>query len=129
MTSQSSVSRASRGICRGSEVVVIEELINYHGFNFLGKIVKLVSFVPFRDAAHALEVANDVSEGPLYIPLAFWWFYEGQTAGIGAQGNLRLFCCSGRSCSGSVRGTGGDTRPRKFEGLKRRLKRECCGTA
>lgn len=28
-----------------------------------GKMVKLVSFVPFKDAAHALEVANDVSEG------------------------------------------------------------------
>lgn len=28
-----------------------------------GKLVKLVSFVPFQDAAHALEVANDVSEG------------------------------------------------------------------
>jgi general stress protein YciG len=27
------------------------------------KMVKLVSFVPFQDAAHALEVANDVSEG------------------------------------------------------------------
>lgn len=30
-----------------------------------GKMVKLVSFVPFTDAAHALEVANDVSEGAL----------------------------------------------------------------
>ena len=30
-----------------------------------GKMVKLVSFVPFKDAAHALEVANDVSEGEL----------------------------------------------------------------
>lgn len=28
-----------------------------------GKMVKLVSFVPFKDAGHALEVANDVSEG------------------------------------------------------------------
>lgn len=28
-----------------------------------GKMVKLVSFVPFKDAAHALEVMNDVSEG------------------------------------------------------------------
>lgn len=30
-----------------------------------GKMVKLVSFIPFQDAAHALEVANDVSEGKL----------------------------------------------------------------
>ncbi|KAK9895780.1 Nop-domain-containing protein [Cystobasidium minutum MCA 4210] len=28
-----------------------------------GKMVKLISFLPFRDAAHALENANDVSEG------------------------------------------------------------------
>ena len=32
-----------------------------------GKMVKLVSFVPFKDAAHALEVANDVSEGKLFF--------------------------------------------------------------
>ncbi|GAA5965367.1 hypothetical protein JCM3765_004873 [Sporobolomyces pararoseus] len=31
-----------------------------------GKLVKLVSFVPFQDAAHALEVANDVSEGVVH---------------------------------------------------------------
>ncbi|GJN90539.1 hypothetical protein Rhopal_003551-T1 [Rhodotorula paludigena] len=31
-----------------------------------GKMVKLVSFVPFQDAAHALEVANDVSEGVVH---------------------------------------------------------------
>ncbi|GAA5875340.1 hypothetical protein JCM3774_005783 [Rhodotorula dairenensis] len=31
-----------------------------------GKMVKLVSFVPFTDAAHALEVANDVSEGVVH---------------------------------------------------------------
>lgn len=31
------------------------------------KLVKLVSFSPFKNAAHALENANDVSEGP--IPL------------------------------------------------------------
>ena len=30
------------------------------------KMVKLVSFVPFVDAAHALEVANDVSEGVVH---------------------------------------------------------------
>lgn len=28
-----------------------------------GKIVQLVSFSPFKSAAHALENANDVSEG------------------------------------------------------------------
>ena len=27
------------------------------------KMVKLVSFTPFQDAGHALEVANDISEG------------------------------------------------------------------
>lgn len=32
-------------------------------------MVKLVSFVPFIDAAHALEVANDVSEGAFIPPL------------------------------------------------------------
>ncbi|GAA5935346.1 hypothetical protein JCM10213_004008 [Rhodosporidiobolus nylandii] len=31
-----------------------------------GKMVKLVSFTPFTDAAHALEVANDVSEGVVH---------------------------------------------------------------
>ncbi|KAL8279122.1 hypothetical protein RQP46_008378 [Phenoliferia psychrophenolica] len=31
-----------------------------------GKMVKLVSFIPFKDAAHALEVANDVSEGQVH---------------------------------------------------------------
>ena len=31
-----------------------------------GKMVKLVSFIPFRDAAHALEVANDISEGVVH---------------------------------------------------------------
>lgn len=31
-----------------------------------GKMVKLVSFVPFKDAAHALEVINDVSEGVMH---------------------------------------------------------------
>lgn len=30
-------------------------------------MVKLVSFVPFTDAAHALEVANDVSEGERFF--------------------------------------------------------------
>ncbi|GAA5989893.1 hypothetical protein JCM11641_001963 [Rhodosporidiobolus odoratus] len=31
-----------------------------------GKMVKLVSFSPFTDAAHALEVANDISEGVVH---------------------------------------------------------------
>ncbi|KAM0752854.1 Nop domain-containing protein [Meredithblackwellia eburnea MCA 4105] len=31
-----------------------------------GKTVKLVSFTPFKDAAHALEVANDISEGVVH---------------------------------------------------------------
>jgi nucleolar protein 56 len=33
-------------------------------------LVKLVSFSPFKNAAHALENANDVSEGP--ISPSFW---------------------------------------------------------
>ena len=36
-----------------------------------GKMVKLVSFIPFKDAAHALEVANDVSEGKLPLSVDF----------------------------------------------------------
>lgn len=32
------------------------------------KLVKLVSFSPFKNAAHALENANDVSEG--HMPLS-----------------------------------------------------------
>ncbi len=31
-----------------------------------GKIVKLKSFVPFKDAVSALENANDVSEGAFF---------------------------------------------------------------
>lgn len=70
MTSPNSVSTASRDFGRVSQVGEAVELMYFLVFNFLGKIVKLVSFVPFRDAAHALEVANDVSEGPLYTPFA-----------------------------------------------------------
>jgi hypothetical protein len=39
-------------------------------------MIELKSFLPFRDAAHALENANDISEGqPEFIPT---WivFYE-----------------------------------------------------
>jgi len=32
-----------------------------------GKMVTLVSFSPFKSAAHALENANDVSEGQSYL--------------------------------------------------------------
>ena len=39
---------------------VQESLADLHKF---GKIVELVSFSPFKSAAHALENANDVSEG------------------------------------------------------------------
>ena len=44
---------------KGSQQVQqsVEELSKF------SKMVKLVSFVPFQDAGHALEVANDVSEG------------------------------------------------------------------
>lgn len=34
-----------------------------------GKMVQLISFSPFKSAAHALENANDVSEGNLAKPL------------------------------------------------------------
>lgn len=50
---------------KGSQQVQqsVEELAKF------SKMVKLVSFVPFQDAAHALEVANDVSEGTFPISL------------------------------------------------------------
>lgn len=32
-----------------------------------GKMVNLLSFSPFKSAAHALENANDISEGELYM--------------------------------------------------------------
>ena len=34
-----------------------------------GKMVSLTSFSPFKSAAHALENANDISEGMLYAIL------------------------------------------------------------
>lgn len=47
---------------KGSQQVQqsVEELAKF------SKMVKLVSFIPFQDAGHALEVANDVSEGTLH---------------------------------------------------------------
>jgi len=38
----------------------IEKLQDIYAFS---KIVKLVSFTPFKNAAHALENINDISEG------------------------------------------------------------------
>ena len=32
-----------------------------------GKMVNLISFSPFKSAAHALENANDISEGVLHL--------------------------------------------------------------
>lgn len=41
-----------------------------------GKMVTLVSFSPFKSAAHALENANDISEGQFLLfqclPVASW---------------------------------------------------------
>jgi nucleolar protein 56 len=37
-----------------------EKILDLYAFS---KLVKLVSFVPFKNAAHALENINDVSEG------------------------------------------------------------------
>ena len=37
-----------------------------------GKMVSLVSFSPFKSAAHALENANDVSEGMSYFYPRCW---------------------------------------------------------
>lgn len=50
-----------------------------------GKMVKLVSFIPFKDAAHALEVANDVSEGKL--PLSVDLHAKASEAGACAGAN------------------------------------------
>jgi nucleolar protein 56 len=40
----------------------LEALVDVSTFS---KLVKLVSFAPFKNAAHALENANDISEGSL----------------------------------------------------------------
>ena len=36
-----------------------------------GKMVNLLSFAPFKSAAHALENANDISEGGCCLPRKF----------------------------------------------------------
>lgn len=48
-----------------------------------GKMVKLVSFVPFKDAAHALEVINDVSEGAAAVSFVRVFLLEGRFLGVG----------------------------------------------
>ncbi|GAA5971916.1 hypothetical protein JCM21900_001319 [Sporobolomyces salmonicolor] len=48
----------------GKSVKTVQDSID--DVSKFGKLVKLVSFVPFQDAAHALEVANDVSEGVVH---------------------------------------------------------------
>lgn len=40
----------------------LEKLVDLYTFS---KIVKLVSFAPFKNAAHALENTNDISEGSI----------------------------------------------------------------
>lgn len=37
-----------------------------HDLSKFGRMVNLLSFSPFKNAAHALENANDVSEGAQY---------------------------------------------------------------
>ena len=44
--------------------VVQESMQDLHKF---GKMVQLLSFAPFKSAAHALENANDISEGMLRL--------------------------------------------------------------
>ena len=45
----------------GSKTEAVNKAIN--DFSKFAKMVQLVSFAPFKNAAHALENANDVSEG------------------------------------------------------------------
>jgi nucleolar protein 56 len=45
----------------GSRTADVQKSID--NFQKFQKMVSLVSFLPFRNAAHALENANDVSEG------------------------------------------------------------------
>jgi nucleolar protein 56 len=45
----------------GSRTTEVQKSIN--DFQKFQKMVSLVSFLPFKNAAHALENANDVSEG------------------------------------------------------------------
>jgi nucleolar protein 56 len=39
----------------------LETLLDLYAFS---RLVKLVAFAPFKNAAHALENINDISEGP-----------------------------------------------------------------
>ena len=45
----------------GAKTKTVQDSI--HDLSTFGKMVTLVSFSPFKSAAHALENANDVSEG------------------------------------------------------------------
>jgi nucleolar protein 56 len=45
-----------------------------------GRMVSLLSFSPFKNAAHALENSNDISEGALIFVLGF---YLGKPSFIG----------------------------------------------
>ena len=51
----------------GAKTKTVQESIG--DLSKFGKMVSLLSFLPFKSAAHALENANDVSEGELYRPL------------------------------------------------------------
>lgn len=45
----------------GSKTEAVQNAVN--DFSKFSKMVQLVSFSPFKNAAHALENANDISEG------------------------------------------------------------------
>ena len=49
----------------GAKTKMVQDSI--HDLSKFGKMVTLVSFSPFKSAAHALENANDVSEGIYYL--------------------------------------------------------------
>lgn len=48
----------------GAKTKTVQDSI--HDLSKFGKMVSLISFSPFKSAAHALENANDISEG-VYI--------------------------------------------------------------
>ena len=54
----------------GSKSKSVQDSI--HDLASFGRMVNLLSFSPFKNAAHALENANDISEGTMiysYLPI------------------------------------------------------------